>query len=300
LLTGVNELRWPALIVAASLACAADNTDHAAAIEAIHAQILQAHRERDAEAWTALEADTVTVASRGELTLTARAERLALRQGYLGATRFSVYRDLQPPIVHVARDASQAWLFANVEVVAHPDDAGATDSTHVVWAWIELYERRAGKWLMVGNVSNERPGSVVAAAPEKTSPVSNLAWLAGCWEGNAGGAAYYEQWMRPVGGTMLGMSRTVANDQTVAYEFLRIHEKDGDIYYTANPSGQAQASFKLVKYGDREAVFENPEHDFPQRIVYRLEESGALVATTQGMGEGARTFDFPMHSAQCD
>lgn len=130
----------------------------AAAIHAIHLRILQAHRDRDAEAWTALEADTVVVGSRGEVFLSPRAERLERRRQYLARTRFSVYRDLQPPIVRVARDGSQGWLLASVEVVSHPDTVGATDSTHTIWAWIEMYERRGERWVLVGNVSNERPG----------------------------------------------------------------------------------------------------------------------------------------------
>lgn len=148
-----------ALLAAISLSgCQPSDADHADAIEAIHAQILQAHRDRNAEAWTALEADTLMVASRGQITRSLRAERLARRQRYLGTTRFSVYRDLEPPIVRVSRDGTMAWLFANVEVVAFPDSLGAVDSTHTIWAWVELHEHRDGHWRLVGNVSNERPG----------------------------------------------------------------------------------------------------------------------------------------------
>jgi hypothetical protein len=152
---------FPGLLAIASfcVACETSQPDHVTAIQAIHSAILRAHREGDPEGWTALEADTVTVASRGELFLASRAERLDQRRAYLGSTRFSVYRDIQPPLVRVAGDGSQAWLFANVEVVAH-NASGAGDSTHTIWAWIELYEHRKGKWLLVGNVSNERPGPV--------------------------------------------------------------------------------------------------------------------------------------------
>lgn len=147
----------PLLLVALG-ACAPPRADHAAAVVAVHARILQAHRDRDAAAWTALEADSVTVGSRGEWFVSTRADRLTRRENYLRATRFTVYRDVRAPIVRVADDGSLAWLYANVEVVAWPDTAGATDSTHTIWAWIELYERRADRWLLVGNVSNERPG----------------------------------------------------------------------------------------------------------------------------------------------
>ena len=155
-------LKALSFLAAASLgACAPHDTtsaDHEA-LQALHTQVLQAHLTRDADAWTALEADTVLVGNRGRVFTSLRAERLNMRRRYFGATRFSVYRDLQPPIVQLARDRSQGWVLANVEVIAHSVSVDAADSTHTVWAWIELYEKRAGRWVMVGNVSNERPGA---------------------------------------------------------------------------------------------------------------------------------------------
>lgn len=62
-----------------------------------------------------------------------------------------------------------------------------------------------------------------------------------------------------------------------------------------------KASFKLVKHGEGEALFENPEHDFPQRIIYRLEKDGSLFARIEGTINGKeRGVDFPMKRARCD
>jgi hypothetical protein len=141
----------------------------------------------------------------------------------------------------------------------------------------------------------------IAFSQEPKPSIADFAWLAGCWDGSTGGRESLEQWMKPAGQTLLGMSRTVANDKTVAYEFLRIHEQDGEIYYTAKPSGQAEASFKLVKHADKEAVFENPQHDFPQRIIYKLEKDGSLAAAIEGMSKGKlKKIDFPMRRVKCD
>ena len=83
---------------------------------------------------------------------------------------------------------------------------------------------------------------------------------------------------------MMGMSRTIADGKTVAYEFLLIREDEqGGIQYVAKPSGQPEASFKLVKSGPKEVVFENPTHDFPQKISYRLEPDGSLLAELAGV-----------------
>jgi len=139
-------------------------------------------------------------------------------------------------------------------------------------------------------------------AEEQKATLADLAWIAGCWEGGGASSAYMEQWMVPAGGTMMVMSRTVAlaNQKTTAFEFLRIHEEADGIYYTSIPSGQTQASFKLAKYDERSMVFENADHDFPQRITYRLEKDGSLMATIEGMDKNAlKQVEFPMKRATC-
>jgi hypothetical protein len=142
---------------------------------------------------------------------------------------------------------------------------------------------------------------IVQAQTPKPS-ISDLAWLSGCWESNRNGREINEQWMKPSGQTMLGMGRTVSKGKTVEYEFVQIREGgDGSIYYVAKPSGQSEASFKLIKYQNREATFENPEHDFPQRVIYRLEPDGSWFARVEGTSNGkARGFDYPMKRGQCN
>jgi len=108
--------------------------------------------------------------------------------------------------------------------------------------------------------------------------------------------------MKPDGGTMLGMSRTVVQGKTREFEFLQLRSDDnGDLHYVAFPSGQKETWFKLVKFEDERAVFENPEHDFPQRIIYAHKEGGSLLARIEGMSKGKpRSVDFPMQRIDCD
>jgi hypothetical protein len=143
---------------------------------------------------------------------------------------------------------------------------------------------------------------VGAVQAEESKPtLADLAWIAGCWESLGQGSWFQEQWMSPNGGTMLGMSRTVRDDSTLAYEFLRIHQESDGIYYTSNPSGQEQASFKLVKVEAQKVEFENPDHDFPQKITYELDQKGNLNATISGHDKGAyKRVNFPMLKAKCN
>ena len=99
---------------------------------------------------------------------------------------------------------------------------------------------------------------------------------------------------------MLGMSRTVVGDKATEFEFLQIRQQGPDVFYVAKPSGQAEASFKLIRHSDREAIFENSQHDFPQRIIYRLQHDGGLAARIEGKMNGADSgIDFPMKRVAC-
>ena len=99
---------------------------------------------------------------------------------------------------------------------------------------------------------------------------------------------------------MLGMSRTVKNGKTTGFEFLRIVEDESGIHYISRPSqNKEETSFKLTKSDAREVVFENPTHDFPQRIIYRLEKTN-LFARIEGKNNGKfMGIDFPMTKAKC-
>ena len=103
--------------------------------------------------------------------------------------------------------------------------------------------------------------------------------------------------MKPAGGTMLGMSRTVRDGKTTEYEFLQIRETSNGLDYVAKPSGQAEATFTAKTIEPGNVVFENPTHDFPQRILYDLRDDGTLLAAIEGPGEAAgsppRRIEFP-------
>ncbi|HEX6707277.1 MAG TPA: DUF6265 family protein [Albitalea sp.] len=143
---------------------------------------------------------------------------------------------------------------------------------------------------------------LLAPSAHADDKLASLAWLAGCWTSDGGEPGSGEQWMPLAGGTMLGIGRTVRQGKTVEHEFLQIREAaDGRVVYIAHPSGQKTAQFAAVKLGEGEVVFENPEHDFPQRIIYRLDGAQALHARIEGVRNGAsRGIDFPMKRVSCD
>jgi hypothetical protein len=131
--------------------------------------------------------------------------------------------------------------------------------------------------------------------PVKTT-LAALAWLAGNWEGKSGSASLEERWTPASGGAMLAVSRTVSNNRMVAFEFLRIIERDGTLVYVAQPNGRAPATeFTLTKIGATEAVFENPTHDFPKMITYRL--AGDTLTATIADAAGLKPQQFVFKKA---
>src|SRR5436190_18053663 len=68
--------------------------------------------------------------------------------------------------------------------------------------------------------------------------ISQVAWIAGAWSGAANSVTFEERWTAPAGGAMLAVSRTIKGDRMVAFEFLRIVERNGGLPYVAQPNGQ--------------------------------------------------------------
>lgn len=133
------------------------------------------------------------------------------------------------------------------------------------------------------------------------APLARIAWLGGCWHSVNGEPGSGEQWMPLAGGTLLGVGRTVRQGRTIEHEFLQIREKDGKLVYIALPSGQTMAEFTAIRQDDREVVFENLQHDFPQRIIYRLQGERELHARIEGMRNGVlKGIDFPLARVSCD
>ncbi len=154
-------------------------------------------------------------------------------------------------------------------------------------------------WFARRTPTDESEAGAAAEAVTETL-VDQLDWLAGCWEHEEPGFRRDEQWMEPSGGTMIGMSRSVAGGRTVEHEYLRIEDRDGILAYIASPSGQAEATFLQAELTDSTVVFEAPEHDFPQRIIYRLLALDRLLGRIEGVVDGvARSADFPFRRIPC-
>ena len=141
-------------------------------------------------------------------------------------------------------------------------------------------------------------GNACASEPE----IAKLSWLAGCWASEGGEPGSGEQWTSLAGETMLGTSRTVKQGKTVEFEFMELrYLSDGTLAFIAHPSGKRTTVFPVLRISDSEVVFENPQHDFPQRVAYAREGDSKLRARIEGIRKGTlRVIEFPMSREACD
>ncbi len=141
---------------------------------------------------------------------------------------------------------------------------------------------------------------LVSSTAARAGDLRDLAWLAGCWQQRGEDRLVEEQWTAPRGGTMVGLSRTVAAGKTTAYEFMLVEQIGDKLRFTARPSGQQGASFAEEAADATSVTFVNAAHDFPQRVRYRRLPDGTAVGQIEGTVKGERrVVDFPLVRVPC-
>ena len=126
---------------------------------------------------------------------------------------------------------------------------------------------------------------VCTVATASGCDLERMEWLAGRWGGVSGGTRSVEIWSPPAGGVMLGLHHDRRGDGGTFHESLRIEQRGSTCVYVARPQGATPTEFRSTVHTSYEWVFENPDHDWPQRIAYRLTESGTLDVSASGPGK---------------
>jgi Domain of unknown function (DUF6265) len=117
------------------------------------------------------------------------------------------------------------------------------------------------------------------------------AWMTGAWERIDGEKWADEFWTPPKAGIMIGASRSGNGEKLLFWEHMRVvREDEGKLAFWAIAADQRPVRFGAVRAGESEIVFENPAHDYPQRIRYWREDR-KLNAQISLM-DGSKTVDF--------
>ena len=105
--------------------------------------------------------------------------------------------------------------------------------------------------------------------------------------------------MAPKGTSMLGIARTTHSGVLADYEMTLIRRAEDHLVFEAHPSNQPMALFHSIEVSRSRIVFENPKHDFPQRIGYER-KGNALLAWIEGTQNGkVRRIEFPYLRTSC-
>lgn len=129
--------------------------------------------------------------------------------------------------------------------------------------------------------------------------LDELAWMAGDWETTTRSSRLVERWARVSGDTAEGVGEVfdLETGALKSRETLRLAAMSGEVFYIAKVAhNDLPVAFKLTSCEGDSAVFENPDHDFPTRIAYRLEDGGEMTADVRGpdgQGFGLRLTAVP-------
>jgi len=102
---------------------------------------------------------------------------------------------------------------------------------------------------------------------------SEFKWLLGKWVSETEKTVITETWRWVSENTIEGTSVTKnkSDGKVTGTESIRLLKMEGEIFYLAKiKHNKLPIAFKMTQLSDSSSTFENPEHDFPTKIIYKL------------------------------
>jgi len=134
-----------------------DRTDpegEAAELLKTHQKDRQAHLRTDVDLLLADHSDEFISVRSGKIAKSKKADTRKMFEGYFKGAHYYEWDDLEQPIVRVSNDGSMGWIITRLKVRrTQKDSSGSEKEEKFVYAGIMTYEKRAGKWIKVANVS---------------------------------------------------------------------------------------------------------------------------------------------------
>lgn len=113
--------------------------------------------------------------------------------------------------------------------------------------------------------------------------------LIGSWKMDSQRGTIYEEWQVKGDSQLSGRSYKIKNNDTLVLENIIISLQGDAIFYTPvvqNQNNQQPVPFRLISCNNNKYVFENKEHDFPQRVIYHFVSANDLRARIEGSKNG--------------
>lgn len=107
-------------------------------------------------------------------------------------------------------------------------------------------------------------------------------FLEGKWKLDNDKFTLIEEWTIKSDTVFQGVSYIVNEGEIEIAERLHLMKLNDHIVYIAQPGRNLPTLFTLISGENNRFIFENKEHDFPQRIIYHLVPDNILNATIEG------------------
>ena len=131
---------------------------------------------------------------------------------------------------------------------------------------------------------------------KKYDELQKATWLLGDWEKTDSLGTLKEIWSSKDDSTFIGQSYYIQNKKdTIHDEQIELMQDGEYLIYTATIKGEnndKSISFQMTNDQDSLFVFENPKHDYPQKIAYRLMKNKGLSITVSGKENGKVTSEL--------
>ncbi|NBL65260.1 hypothetical protein GV828_08640 [Flavobacterium sp. NST-5] len=119
--------------------------------------------------------------------------------------------------------------------------------------------------------------------------LTNVEWLLGRWENNSPEGNLSEIWKKENDSTLLGESYFVIKNDTVFGEKVKLFQSGTQLVYEVNVANQNDGkavAFESTFFNNKTAIFENKNHDYPNKIIYNKVSDDSLVVTISGLKKG--------------
>ena len=110
-------------------------------------------------------------------------------------------------------------------------------------------------------------------------------WLIGNWENTSPEGVLSENWQKLNDSTFSASSYFIKEKDTLHLETIILAQLGETLTYKATVKGQNNdkpVSFPSTSETDQKLVFENPKHDYPQKITYTKGANNTLTAEISG------------------
>ncbi|MDL2141939.1 DUF6265 family protein [Flavobacterium tructae] len=114
-------------------------------------------------------------------------------------------------------------------------------------------------------------------------------WLIGNWENKSPEGILTENWQKLNDSTFSAASYFIKEKDTIHLENIVLSQKEETLTYFATVKGQNDdkpVAFQSTAESDKQLVFENPKHDYPQKITYTKGANNTLTAEISGSLNG--------------